>query len=59
MKEQERSFDSLQNDASISDGQAGAKETLVEPKLTYLTPKLVKRGDVAKVTAGFFGTFSP
>lgn len=35
------------------------REVYAKPKLAYVRPELVKRGDVAKVTAGFFGTFSP
>ncbi len=28
------------------------------PKLTFVKPELVKQGDFAEVTAGFFGTFA-
>ena len=34
------------------------KRPFTEPKLTFMTPKLVKHGDLVEVT-GFFGTFSP
>ena len=37
----------------------GEKVPFVEPRLTFIEPKLVKRGDIADVTAGFFGKFSP
>ena len=35
------------------------KAPFIEPKLTFVEPKLVKQGDVAEITAGFFNTFSP
>ncbi len=34
------------------------KRPFTEPKLTFVTPKLVKHGDLVTVT-GVFGTFSP
>ncbi len=36
-----------------------ARRPFVEPRLRFVEPKLVKHGDVTRVTAGFFGTFSP
>ena len=38
---------------------ASEKLVFVEPKLAFVEPELVPQGDVANVTAGFFGTFSP
>ncbi|MCP5060197.1 MAG: hypothetical protein GY937_26150 [bacterium] len=35
------------------------REAFVEPRLTFVRPKLIKRGDARQVTAGFFGTFYP
>ena len=35
------------------------KQPFVEPKLTFVEPKLVKHGDVKDITAGFFGGFYP
>ena len=35
-----------------------SKQPFVEPKLTFVEPKLVKRGKLTKIT-GFFGSFSP
>ena len=51
-KGQERSEDPLVPVAPFAD-----KKTFVEPKLTWVQPKLTKAGDVKNVTAGFFGTF--
>lgn len=45
--------------AGANRGQGEKKLPFTEPKLTFVEPKLVKHGDVADVTAGFFGTFSP
>lgn len=36
-----------------------AKEPFEEPRLAYVEPELTKRGDAKKITAGFFGSFSP
>ena len=36
-----------------------AKKLFKEPKLTFIEPKLTKHGDATKITAGFFGSFSP
>ena len=35
------------------------KKIFTVPKLTFIEPKLTKHGDATKITAGFFGTFSP
>ena len=35
------------------------KRPFTEPKLTFIEPKLIRRGNVADVTAGFLGTFTP
>ncbi len=35
------------------------KKTFTEPKLTFIEAKLTKHGDATKITAGFFGGFSP
>ena len=43
----------------VNDQVVQGKLPFTEPKLTFLEPKLVKRGDVADVTAGFIGSFSP
>lgn len=37
----------------------GDKQAWVEPKLEFVEPKLTAHGDLQRVTAGFFGTFSP
>ncbi len=47
-KIQERSSDSFQG-----------KKAFTNPKLTFIEPKLTKHGDATKITAGFFGPFSP
>ena len=39
--------------------EAGEKQPFVEPKLTFVQPKLTKQGEAFTVTAGFFQTFSP
>lgn len=40
-----------------------SRKPYIEPKLTFVEPKLTKYGDATKVTAtdgnGFFGDFSP
>ena len=36
-----------------------SKKNFIEPKLTFIEPKLTKHGDATKITAGFFGTFTP
>jgi hypothetical protein len=35
------------------------KKLFVEPKVSFIEPKLIKHGDATKITAGFFGGFSP
>jgi hypothetical protein len=35
------------------------KKSFVNPKLTFIEPKLTKHGDATKITSGFFGSFSP
>ena len=40
------------------DVETQGKRPFTEPKLTFVAPKLVKRGTVEELT-GFFGTFSP
>lgn len=35
------------------------KTPFVEPKLTWLEPRLVKQGAITDVTAGFFQPFYP
>ena len=42
-------------------GKAGSEEKrpFASPRVTYVPPKLVKRGDAKQVTAGFFGSFYP
>ncbi len=35
------------------------KKHFTEPKLRFIEPKLTKHGDATKITAGFFGQFSP
>jgi hypothetical protein len=39
--------------------EAKKRQPFVEPKLTFVEPRLVKHGSVEKITAGFFGTFYP
>ncbi|GJQ59125.1 MAG: hypothetical protein SCALA701_19260 [Candidatus Scalindua sp.] len=41
-----------------SDASQG-KKAFTNPKLTFIEPKLTKHGDATKITAGFFGPFSP
>jgi hypothetical protein len=49
----------LREDAMSHDSAPPAsKQPFIEPKLTYVAPKLVKHGDVTELT-GFFGPFSP
>ena len=40
------------------EAQTEEKRPFKEPKLTYVTPKLVEHGEVTDLT-GFFGTFYP
>ena len=44
--------------APSNDSEIAEKQPFTEPKLAYLTPKLVKQGGIVALT-GFFGTFSP
>ena len=46
-----------QEQESLNSSQV--KRPFTEPKLTFTEPKLIKHGDATKITAGFFGTFSP
>jgi hypothetical protein len=39
--------------------ESPARRPFAEPKLRFVEPKLTQRGDLAQVTAGFFGTFTP
>ena len=39
--------------------EAGEKQPFVEPKLTFVQPRLTKQGEAFTITAGFFQTFSP
>ena len=39
--------------------QQDEKKSFNEPKLTFIEPKLTSHGDATKITAGFFGGFSP
>jgi hypothetical protein len=44
----------------LLDAEGTGKRPFVEPKLTFVTPKLVKHGGLAEITGqGFFGPFSP
>ncbi|MCB0212139.1 MAG: hypothetical protein KDJ52_22540 [Anaerolineae bacterium] len=43
----------------LVNAQASEKQPFVEPKLSFIEPKLVKQGKLENVTAGFFGTFYP
>ena len=45
--------------SAAQETQAADKPLFTEPKLTFVEPKLVKHGDMADVTFGFFGTFYP
>ena len=40
-------------------GSSKTKRAFTAPKLTFIEPKLTKHGDATKITAGFFGAFSP
>lgn len=44
---------------NTADSEQEERQSWEEPKLTYVVPKLVEHGDVEKITAGFFGSFSP
>jgi hypothetical protein len=44
--------------ANADTGNETGKQPFVEPKLTYVEPKLIKRGDFADLTEAFFGGFS-
>jgi hypothetical protein len=39
--------------------QAEEKRPFEEPKLTYVTPKLIEHGKVTDITQAFFGEFYP
>ena len=60
MVDNDHSFSPEQHDAeeSIRLAETDGKRPFIVPKLTFVTPKLVKHGDLVEVT-GFFGTFSP
>ena len=44
-------------DAAVS--QSSARQAWVEPKLTFVEPKLTRHGPLTEVTGAFFGGFSP
>lgn len=44
---------------ALNSAEGTAKQPFVDPKLTFIEPKLVKQGQLENVTAGFAGTFSP
>ena len=35
------------------------KKPFLKPKLRFIQPKLLRQGNLADVTGGFFGTFIP
>ena len=39
--------------------QSPARQAWVEPKLTFVEPKLTRHGPLTEVTGAFFGGFSP
>ena len=40
-------------------GSSPARKNFTEPKLKFIEPKLIKRGDATRITAGFFESFTP
>ena len=60
MVDTSRTFSSEQPDSEefARIAETAEKRPFIEPKLTFVTPKLVKHGDLVDVT-GVFGTFSP
>ena len=57
---QDKRTDSFQAQVEVIKAEEGQpKQPFTEPRLTFIEPKLVKHGDVADVTAGFFGAFYP
>lgn len=46
-------------DETVGTDSVDARLPLVQPKLTFVKPELVRQGSLADVTAGFFGTFIP
>ncbi len=48
-----------ERESRASSEEGGSKQAFVEPKLTFVEPKLMQRGDLNDVTKGFFGSFSP
>ena len=60
MVDNDHTFSAEQRDSQESTkvAETGGKRKITEPKLTFVTPKLVKHGDLVEVT-GFFGGFSP
>lgn len=48
-----------EGDSSRQHASPRTRQPFVEPRLRFVEPKLVKHGDVTRVTAGFFGSFSP
>jgi hypothetical protein len=56
--EQRKSQRPQHEETQISE-QPGGKAQWQEPKLAFVKPKLVKHGELKKVTAGFFQEFTP
>lgn len=48
-----------ENNRPQEEVQAEEKQPFEEPKLTYVTPKLVVHGEVTDLTQGFLGYFTP
>ncbi len=44
---------------SLNPVDEGARSEFAEPTLRFVEPQLVKQGNLADVTAAFFGTFFP
>ncbi len=64
MKEHDLRADSVEEPAVTTDNMdqvndGAGRRGFSRPKLTYIAPQLVKHGSIEKVTAGFFGQFSP
>lgn len=49
----------MKKDVNKDQAEQTEKKQFVEPKLKFIEPKLTRHGDATKITAGFFGQFSP
>ena len=51
--------DSQPRDKQDKSAEPAERKEFTEPKLRFVAPKLSQHGELADVTRGFFGSFSP